>query len=64
MKFEEKSKKTVNMVEAFGENGFASHSMEIDVYDFSLSQIKSELKRREFSVKGKKAALIHRLINI
>ena len=52
------------MVEAFGENGFASHSMEIDVYDFSLSQIKSELKRREFSVKGKKAALIHRLINI
>lgn len=62
MKFEEKSKKTVNLVEAVGEN-FASHSMEIDVYDFSLSQIKSELKRREFSVKGKKAALIHRLIN-
>ena len=51
------------MAEAEGEN-FASLGMEIDVYDLSHARIKSELKRRGFSVKGKKAALTHRLLNV
>ena len=51
------------MVEAEGEN-FASNCKQIDVHDLFLAQIKSELKRRGFSVKGKKAALTHRLINV